>query len=549
MSGQQLSLREEEDAAMELASCCSYDESFNSMDASFSEDESFCYDTDEEEDMDSISSATMEKEDELQELRGEDEGGLPTENIQLITVTNAEDKDDELLASMINRLSSNHQAGNTHTRLNLNFHSLVAFMHNFENCRRWKRDQHFHAYGQVDHFQNTTIKEVQISGVPSDIFEGFFGYVIMMVVYNFAALERISVDFIGNFVNPQAALMRVALTALSHSRSLIDFKFGDHGDAQDSCFLEASASRDAADLLRVLKLRCNGDQLMGSESYMAVAQMLDIHRQSLNGLVLETAVDHSCALAIANTLGHKNNLTALCLGTFDCQDKTIRAGLISLIKAASCPQHSSLDYLSLVCQELDDTGAQDLAAAIHGSKLKELILFLDNEMEHSISGRGIAVFAKILEGNNSLEDYTLICNAIDDEGLSSMANILKSNRTLRNLKLQCTYKNNVTARGYQALVCMLKENLILESLDLGCREPDDEDDMEEHASQCPSDIQSVVSYYLKLNRAGVRDLHVNSNATPGKFVMAIASQRNELDNLYYMLSMNPSIIASASSRA
>jgi hypothetical protein len=371
----------------------------------------------------------------------------------------------------------------------------------------------------------------------------------MMVVYNFAALERISVDFIGNFVNAQAALIRVALTALSHSRSLVDFKFGDHGDAQDNSFLEASASRDDADLLRVLKLRCNGDQLMSSESYMAVAQMLDIHRQSLNGLVLETAVDHCCALAIANTLGYKHNLTALCLGTFDCQDKTIRAGLISLIKAVSCPQYSSLDYLSLVCQELDDTGAQDLAAAIHGAKLKELILFLDNEMEHSISGQGIAALAKILEGNTSLEDFTLLCNSVDDEGLTSMANILKNNRTLRNLKLQCTCKNNVTAWGYQALVHMLKHNLVLESLELGCRSPDDDENMELHASHFPSDIQSVVSYYLKLNRAGVRDLHLNRNATPSKFVTAIASQRNELDSLYYMLSMNPSIIASVSSRA
>eukprot|EP00797_Seminavis_robusta_P022265 Sro353_g124390.3 (219) ;mRNA; f:3895-4551 len=210
-------------------------------------------------------------------------------------------------------------------------------------------------------------------------------------------------------------------------------------------------------------------------SYKELSLMLQVHKRSLKGLVLDTAVDNSGALTIANTVGRNNNLKALCLGTFDCRDETRRDGLLSLIsQVLRTPNLShdkssstSLEYLSLVCQELDDDGVHQIAKVLAQSRLRELMLFLDNANDTSISSRGVSAFANLLQASDTIEEMSVICNIIDDDGLVSIASVLeRSNRTLKTLRLQCTKPPRVTSKGYHSVVQMLKRNTVVEVFEL-----------------------------------------------------------------------------------
>lgn len=434
--------------------------------------------------------------------------------------------------------------------------SIVDFMSTHDYCRRWKRDQHYHLHRQYCEFQNTSVQTILVTGVPADIVEGFLGHLVMMVVANFASLKQLDVWFTDDIDSLQADLMRVALTALNYSRRLVDVNF-----AQDdgSFVMEVGASR-SAEILKVLKLRCHGEYL-SSHSYMAIAHMLRVNSHTLNGLVLETALDKNGTQAIANSFVQCNNLKALCLGTFDCEDTVQRDSLLALVTQVLCPQQqngsnrprpSSLEYLSLVCQELDDTGLQEIATALTQSCLRDFVLLLDNEADEAISSKGIAALARVLRDNDTIEHLSLICNTIDDHGIESLAGALKdSNGTLKKLQLQCSKSIKITSAGYDAVLDMLKQNTVIESFDLGSIsgledeqniDAGDSESRELDMFQIPHCIRSKMDFFLKLNQSGVRNLQLDINIGPEKFADAVFTQRNELDNLYFMLSVNPSFM-------
>jgi hypothetical protein len=428
------------------------------------------------------------------------------------------------------------------------------FLFTFNCGRCWKRDQYYRQYQRYYDFRNETITEIRIRQIPFNIPEIPLGRLVMMTLAGFARLERLNITFSDDFVSPPEGLMRVALTAISHSSHLEHVKFGYiQEDGEYTCIKELEGTRKDG-ILRLLKLRYPEDQL-SEKAYKELADMLQVHSQSLKGLVLDTAFGNNGAVTIANTLGRKNNLKALCLGTFDCEGETAKDGLLSLLSRVLCPDNptegprsGSLKYLSLVCQELDDSSVHQIAQVLAQSSLRELMLFLDNTEDDAISSQGIAAFARLLEVNDTIAEFNLICNVLDDDGVLAIASLLeRTNRTLTTLRLQCTKALRVSAQGYEAIIQMLKSNSVLEVFDLSrSQDPEDElDDPTEALLDATSrhEFEHLIDLYLRLNRAGVRNLQLHTGATPSQFLGKVVSQRGDLDSLFYMLSNNPSFVA------
>ena len=586
-----------EDHYMTSSSRCSEDEddSCCSMDASACSDESFFADADDEEDL-AVRATKRSRDDDGDDDNDDDglqeetpvlqfiksflvqPGDDPTTNLDLnFSITNQTDFYHLLQALRYNNTAITQcsvgkecfqglplpQRGELADAIcsmpNLTCLTMDTVFPEFLfafNCGRcWKRDQYYRQHQRYWEFRNETIKEIRIRQIPFNIPEIPLGRLVMMTLAGFARLEHLDITFSDDFVNPPEGLMRVALTAISHSHHLNHVKFGYiQEDGDYSCIKELEATREDG-ILRLLKLRYPGDQLC-EKSYKELADMLQVHSQSLKGLVLDTAFGNHGAMTIANTLGRNSNLKALCLGTFDCEAETAKHGLLSLLSRVLCPDDptvgppsGSLKYLSLVCQELDDLSVHRMAQVLAQSSLRELMLFLDNVTDDAITCQGIAAFARLLDVNKTIAEFSLICNVLDDDGVVSIAALLeRTNRTLKSLKLQCTSALRVSAKGYQAIIQMLKSNSVLEVFDLS-RSQDSEDEIDDDSEEplldetTRDEFHHLIDLYLRLNRAGVRNLQLHTGTTPSQFLAKVVSQRGDLDSLFYMLSSNPSFVA------
>lgn len=427
------------------------------------------------------------------------------------------------------------------------------FLYTYNSCRCWKRDQYYRQYRRYCELENRTLK---ITDIPADIDNGLLIHLVTSTVSNFASLIHLNMTFAGDLItSPQAVLTRAALTALNHSSSLKDVKLGYDDDFGEYNFvMEIDASRNE-NILRVLKLRCDDGNSLSEESYMELAQMINVNSRTLKGLVLDTAVDNNGALTIANTLGC-SSLKALCLGTFACQDKTKRFGLLSLLSQVLCPPQylsergstrSTLEYLSLVCQGMDDEGIEQISTAFSRSQLKELMLFLDNEMDSTVSSQGIAALAQVFQLNDTIEEFSLICHSLDDSDVVAFAEALKVNSgSLKTLKLQCSKAIRITSKGYQVIIDMLKTNTALEAFELR-RSPGSEED--DDFIECDSSKTAIlehmpeIDFYLSINKSGIRSLQLDTNTTLKEFRSSLVSHHNDLSKVFYMLSANPSFVS------
>ena len=138
---------------------------------------------------------------------------------------------------------------------------------------------------------------------------------------------------------------------------------------------------------------------------------------------------------------------------------------------------------------------------------------------------------------------------LDDDFILDVAEELK-HESLKHIKLQCTKSFFVSPRGYQALIDTLKVNTVIESVQLGsCSEEDPvQEQSEEHEMALAEkavreEDEAVMDFYLKLNKGGVRNLHLNVNTSASQFLTKVVSHREELNTLFFMLSANPSFLA------
>jgi hypothetical protein len=144
-----------------------------------------------------------------------------------------------------------------------------------------------------------------------------------------------------------------------------------------------------------------------------------------------------------------------------------------------------------------------------------------------VSNRGVTAMASMLPKNNSLEKLCMCCQqGLDDNGATAIAAALQGNNTLKHLLLEDS-DDDVTHRGYEALVEMLQRNTVLETM----------------YHENSGNLKLKIDYYLKLNQLGLRNLLLNVNATKKQFLDAAISNQDDLDCVYYLMLMNPSFVS------
>jgi hypothetical protein len=144
--------------------------------------------------------------------------------------------------------------------------------------------------------------------------------------------------------------------------------------------------------------------------------------------------------------------------------------------------------------------------------LKELSLLSD------IGEDAVRAICNMLRVNQSLQILSLN-RIMDGEQASEIAEALAENSTLREIRLYFLYC--VVHKLRVSFLELVKQNCTLEKVDGGWA--------------C-----SNIEFFLKLNRAGRKRL-MHGSSSPWDWVEVLASQHDDLDALYYLLSQNPTL--------
>jgi Leucine Rich repeat len=184
----------------------------------------------------------------------------------------------------------------------------------------------------------------------------------------------------------------------------------------------------------------------------------------------------SCKLNHSDLIGNtdafvdalKNSSTLKSLScNFDTYDKDFAKTTFSRAIAAALKVNSSLTFLKLCYNSIDNEGAIAIADALKvNSSLT--FLYLDN---NSIKQEGAIAIADALKVNSSLTSLNLSDNLIDDEGAIAIADALKVNSSLTSLDLG---DNSIDNEGAIAIADALQMNTTLELLYLSENSVDQE---------------------------------------------------------------------------
>ena len=140
--------------------------------------------------------------------------------------------------------------------------------------------------------------------------------------------------------------------------------------------------------------------------------------------------------------------------------------------------------------------------------------------------------AKIVQLSPTLDFLRIILTPCEnDHHLSLIIESLHVNFTITKLSIVFRRTSVFSSSIQESLVTMLeKKNLTIERIEL--------------RGNVESEGRGIVlkmMHFAKLNRLGRKYLLENPNAPHGKWVETLASTRNDLNALYYFLSLNPSL--------
>jgi hypothetical protein len=144
----------------------------------------------------------------------------------------------------------------------------------------------------------------------------------------------------------------------------------------------------------------------------------------------------------------------------------------------------------------------------------------DNDFDDDCS---IAI-ANMLKINASIVSLYMPCSQFTDIGLTHLADSLLINTTLK--KIEISISSNIGPTGENALTNMLEKNYELERLIIDSNE---------------MSIQRKIEYYIRLNNVGRGQLINGGQANRIEWVTMIISVRDDLDCVYYFISMNPTL--------
>lgn len=138
----------------------------------------------------------------------------------------------------------------------------------------------------------------------------------------------------------------------------------------------------------------------------------------------------------------------------------------------------------------------------------------------------LAIGSLLQHQNNRLELLDLRGTRIEELGLLAMANSLRTNRTLRELNLRY---DNITPRGCDALIDVLRHNYYLETMVF-------------RASLQDAVFLHMVDFYLTMNTTRIRRLLLNVNVDWGQIFDKLVVHVENVNYLFHLLRGNPSFL-------
>jgi hypothetical protein len=199
--------------------------------------------------------------------------------------------------------------------------------------------------------------------------------------------------------------------------------------------------------------------------------------------------------------------------------------------------HSSYSLQSLAIRDGNneyitvDKLCTSIALALHNHRTLQYF-----NLEKSIGPTGVLAICDMLKVNKSLKrlDFSFTCGPSDidiDPLLQAIASALKVNTTLTELCLTCESSVSPSNKGKDAILDMLLHNYALKNF----RSLEDD-----------AELNAQTDFYLKLNRIGRGNLLQRAeDGSKQQWVDMLIQQKDDLDCLFYFLSANPSLCATA----
>jgi hypothetical protein len=209
-----------------------------------------------------------------------------------------------------------------------------------------------------------------------------------------------------------------------------------------------------------------------------------------------------------------------------------RLGLLKdhfAVIAAGILQSDTLRVLDLFGNTVFNEHVILIADALaKNTSLETLVLPCPTE---DLSVESCAAISRALQVNKTLIILNLPRSNLCDDGLLHIAEGLTVNTTLK--KIEVGVSKQIGDKGTGALEKMLEKNYELERLVV---------------SSAEKSVKDKVEYYMRLNEVGRGTLLRDGKATREHWVEMLISVSNDLDCLFYFVTMNPSLCQFANTR-
>jgi hypothetical protein len=182
-----------------------------------------------------------------------------------------------------------------------------------------------------------------------------------------------------------------------------------------------------------------------------------------------------------------------------------------------------LRVLDMFANTIQDDALLDIVRALINNDALEMVVFPglnDNDFNDECS----LAIAQLIDVNSSITALYMPCSKFTDVGLVHLAASLSNNKTLK--KVEIAVSKKIGPKGIAALTNMLDKNYDLERLVVDSNE---------------KSIKSKIEYYMRLNAVGRGQLINSGQANRVEWINMLISVHDDLDCLFYFISMNPTV--------
>lgn len=266
------------------------------------------------------------------------------------------------------------------------------------------------------------------------------------------------------------------------------------------------------------KISCRGNEreLVSLENHISLATVhfsqlyVSCEQSTLDSIIKSTASAPNLRKVIIRMAQQQRHLLSN-----KSLEELVRKRLTTLELRKIVLDTDNLEYLMRQLQQRQNSEEQTVLLS---STLKELVL----ECGETLPQKACAAVGSMLQNNHTLERLELWGGRIDESGLLCIAENLKCNRRLRVFHMS---HENITKRGRDALVEMLRYNVFLESIVLRTFQE--------------ADFLQTVNFFLKMNTTQIRRLLLNVNVNQEQIFDKLVIHSKNLDYLFHLLQRNP----------